>query len=219
MFQVCNSVFNCWDQFKDHLVLHTGDKPNHCTLCDLWFMQGSELRKHLREIHNISERIVTEVMLPSDSGEIETVPSMTFVEQVEEVHMVPVDQVIQVQVDPPQLTVGQLHQDLLEVNQMKGHILDLQTQVHMGHIEVEHLQIDPGTEVHVEEVHVNQIHMEEVEAELLDESNIHHIEQTIEEQTCHVEEAELHHIVHTGAENLQIRQMEITTHIEAAAAD
>ncbi|XP_018417813.1 PREDICTED: zinc finger protein 131 isoform X2 [Nanorana parkeri] len=220
--QVCNSVFNCWDQFKDHLVLHTGDKPNHCTICDLWFMQGSELRKHLREIHNISERIVTEVMLPSESAEMETVPSMTFVEQVEEVHVVPVDQVIQVQVDPPQLTVGQLHQDLLEVNQVKGtHILDLQTQVHMGHIEVEHLQIDHGTEVHVEEVHVNQIHMEEVEAELLDESTIHHIEHTIEEQTCQeeveeVEEAELHQIVHTGAENLQIRQLEIT-HIEAAA--
>ncbi|XP_072272763.1 zinc finger protein 131 isoform X2 [Pyxicephalus adspersus] len=215
--QVCNSVFNCWDQFKDHLVLHTGDKPNHCTLCDLWFMQGSELRKHLREVHNISERIVTEVMLPSETTEIESVPSMTFVEQVEQVHMVPVDQVIQVQVDPPQLTVGQLHQELLEVNQVKGaHLLDLQTQVHMGHIEVEHLQIDPGTEVHVEEVHVNQIHMEEVEAELLDESNIHHIEHTIEEQTCQAEETELHQIVHTGAENLQIRQMEIT-HIEAAA--
>ncbi|XP_068127917.1 zinc finger protein 131 isoform X2 [Hyperolius riggenbachi] len=214
--QVCNSVFNCWDQFKDHLVLHTGDKPNHCTLCDVWFMQGSELRKHLREMHSISERIVTEVMLPSESGEMESVPSMTFVEQVEQVHMVPVDQVIQVQVDPPQLTVGQLHQDLLEVSQVKGaHILDLQTQVHMGHIEVEHLQLEPGTEVHVEEVHVNQIHMEEVEAELLDDSNIQHIEH-IEEQTCHTEEAELHQIVHTETEDLQIRQMEIT-HIEAAA--
>ncbi|KAM9328985.1 zinc finger protein 131 [Gastrophryne carolinensis] len=216
--QVCNSVFNCWDQFKDHLVLHTGDKPNHCTLCDLWFMQGSELRKHLRDAHNITERIVTEAVLPSEAGEVE--PTMTFVEQVEQVHMVPVDQVIQVQVDPPQLTVGQLHQELLEVNQVKGaHILDLQTQVHMGHIEVEHLQIDPGTEVHVEEVHiehVNQIHMEEVETELLDDSNIQHIEQTIEEQTCQVEEAELHQIVHTGTENLQVHQIEMT-HIEAAA--
>ncbi|XP_075039751.1 zinc finger protein 131 isoform X2 [Mixophyes fleayi] len=218
--QVCNSVFNCWDQFKDHLVLHTGDKPNHCTLCDLWFMQGSELRKHLRDTHNISERIVTEVVLPSDSVETESVSSMAFVEQVEQVHVVPVDQVIQVQVDPPQLTVGHLHQDLLEVNQVKGtHILDLQTQVHMGHIEVEHLQIDPGTEVHVEEVHVehvNQIHMEEVEAELLDDSNIQHIEHTIEEESCQQEEAELHQIVHTGTENLQIRQIEMT-HIEATA--
>ncbi|XP_040277227.1 zinc finger protein 131 isoform X2 [Bufo bufo] len=218
--QVCDSVFNCWDQFKDHLVLHTGDKPNHCTLCDMWFMQGSELRKHLRDTHNIAERIVTEVVLPSEQTEAEAVSSMAFVEHVEQVHVVPVDQVIQVQVDPPQLTVGHLHQDLLEVNQVKGaHILDLQTQVHMGHIEVEHLQIDPGTEVHVEEVHVehvNEIHMEEVEAQLLDESSIQHIEHTIEDQSCQAEVAEYHQIVHTGADNIQIRQIEMT-HIEAAA--
>ncbi|KAG8598852.1 hypothetical protein GDO81_002765 [Engystomops pustulosus] len=218
--QVCDSVFNCWDQFKDHLVLHTGEKPNHCTLCDVWFMQGTELRKHLRDIHNISERIVTEVVLPSEQTETEAVSSMAYVEQVDQVHVVPVDQVIQVQVDPPQLTVGHLHQDLLEVNQVKGaHILDLQAQVHMGHIEVEHLEIDPGTEVHVEEVHVehvNQIHMEEVEAQILDESHIQHIEHTIEEQSCQAEVAELHQIVHTGSDNLQIRQIEMT-HIEATA--
>ncbi|XP_044132129.1 zinc finger protein 131 isoform X1 [Bufo gargarizans] len=218
--QVCDSVFNCWDQFKDHLVLHTGDKPNHCTLCDMWFMQGSELRRHLRDTHNIAERIVTEVVLPSEQTETEAGSSMAFVEQVEQVHVVPVDQVIQVQVDPPQLTVGHLHQDLLEVNQVKGaHILDLQAQVHMGHIEVEHLQIDPGTEVHVEEVHVehvNQIDMEEVEAQLLDESSIQHIEHTIEDQSCQAEVAGYHQIVHTGADNIQIRQIEMT-HIEAAA--
>ncbi|XP_053557228.1 zinc finger protein 131 isoform X2 [Bombina bombina] len=211
--QVCNSVFNCWDQFKDHLVVHTGDKPNHCTLCDLWFMQGSELRKHLRDIHNISQRIVTEVVLPSENVDTESVASMTFVEQVEQVHVVPMDQVIQVQVDPPHLTLGHLHQDLLEVNHVKGaHILDLQTQVHMGHIEVEHLQIDPGTEVQIEEVHVehvNQIEMEEVETELLDESSIQHIEQTIEEhdESCNPEESDLHH---TTEKNLHIKQIEIT---------
>uniref|UniRef100_A0A8C5P7Z2 Zinc finger protein 131 n=1 Tax=Leptobrachium leishanense TaxID=445787 RepID=A0A8C5P7Z2_9ANUR len=210
--QVCNSVFNSWEQFKDHLVLHTGDKPNHCTLCDLWFMQGAELRKHLHEAHNIAERIVTEVVLPSDGGESEPVTSMTFVEQVEQVHVVPVDQVIQVQVDPPHLTVGHLHQDLLEVNQVKGtRILDLQGQVHMGHIEVEHLQLDPGTEVHVEEVqveHINQIHMEEVEAELIDDSSMEH---TIVEQSvsCQPVETELQ-IVHTGDERIQIKQIEMT---------
>ncbi|XP_075445120.1 zinc finger protein 131 isoform X3 [Ascaphus truei] len=216
--QVCNSVFNCWDQFKDHLVLHTGDKPNHCTLCDLWFMQGSELKKHLRETHNIAQRIVTEVVFPTETVETESVASMTFVEQV---HVVPVDQVIQVQVDPAQLTMGHLHQDLLEVNQVKGaHILDLQTQVHMGHIEVEHIQIEPGTEVQVEEVqveHINQIHMEEVEAELLDESCIQHIEDdSIEEQdvTCQPEEEEPHQIDQAEAESLQFKQIEMT-HIEA----
>ncbi|XP_063280845.1 zinc finger protein 131-like isoform X5 [Prinia subflava] len=91
--QVCNSVFNSWDQFKNHLVIHTGDKPNHCTLCDLWFMQGSELRRHLKDMHNISEQIVTEEVLPVEAMEAEPVTSMTVMEQVEQVHVLPVIQV------------------------------------------------------------------------------------------------------------------------------
>lgn len=174
--QVCNSVFNSWDQFKDHLVLHTGDKPNHCTLCDLWFMQGSELRRHLRDTHNISQRIVTELILPVEAVENEQLASMTFVEQVEQVHMVPVEQVIQVQVDTAQLTIEHLHQELLEESELKEEQLeDLQDQVDMGQLEVEHLEIDHGSEVHMEELHVdhmNHIHMEEVQTEILEEADL-----------------------------------------------
>ncbi|XP_076145409.1 zinc finger protein 131 [Alosa pseudoharengus] len=57
--QVCNSVFNSWDQFKDHLVIHTGEKPNHCTFCDLWFTQPRDLRIHLRDLHGIQDDAVT----------------------------------------------------------------------------------------------------------------------------------------------------------------
>ncbi|XP_061881457.1 zinc finger protein 131 [Entelurus aequoreus] len=53
--QVCNSVFNSWDQFKDHLVSHTGDKPNHCTMCDLWFTDPKELKGHLKDTHSIED--------------------------------------------------------------------------------------------------------------------------------------------------------------------
>ncbi|KAI1900085.1 hypothetical protein AGOR_G00046400 [Albula goreensis] len=56
--QVCSSVFNSWDQFKDHLVIHTGEKPNHCTLCDLWFTQPRDLRAHLRDLHGIQEKVL-----------------------------------------------------------------------------------------------------------------------------------------------------------------
>ncbi|XP_071587964.1 zinc finger protein 131 isoform X2 [Heliangelus exortis] len=167
--QVCNSVFNSWDQFKDHLVIHTGDKPNHCTLCDVWFMQGSELRRHLKEMHNISERIVTEEVLPVEAVEAEPVTSMTIIEQVEQVHVLPV---IQVQVDPAQVTVEQMHQDLIQDNQVKGTQIDeLQEQVQISYLEVEHIQTEQGAEVHVEQLHVehvNQIQMEEVQAELID---------------------------------------------------
>ncbi|XP_074787877.1 zinc finger protein 131 isoform X2 [Athene noctua] len=172
--QVCNSVFNSWDQFKDHLVIHTGDKPNHCTLCDLWFMQGSELRRHLKEIHNISERIVTEEFLPVEA---EPVTSMTIIEQVEQVHVLPV---IQVQVDPAQVTVEQMHQDLIEDNQVKGtQMEELQEQVQISYLEVEHIQTGQGAEVHVEQLHVehvNQIQMEEVQAELIDGTDLEQVE-------------------------------------------
>uniref|UniRef100_A0A8C4V3V5 Zinc finger protein 131 n=3 Tax=Falco TaxID=8952 RepID=A0A8C4V3V5_FALTI len=172
--QVCNSVFNSWDQFKDHLVIHTGDKPNHCTLCDLWFMQGSELRRHLKEMHNIAERIVTEEVLPVEA---EPVTSMTIIEQVEQVHVLPV---IQVQVDPAQVTVEQMHQDLIQDNQVKGTQMDeLQEQVQISYLEVEHIETEQGAEVHVEQLqveHVNQIQMEEVQAELIDGTDLEQVE-------------------------------------------
>ncbi|KAL7989063.1 hypothetical protein Chor_007982 [Crotalus horridus] len=168
--QVCNSVFNSWDQFKDHLVIHTGDKPNHCTLCDVWFMQGSELRRHLQDMHNISERIVSEDILPVDS---DPVASMTIIEQVEQVHVLPV---IQVQVDPAQVTVEQVHPDLIQNNQEKHEqIAELQEQVEISYLEVEHIQTEQGTEVHMEELdveHVNQLQMEEVQAQLMEEHNL-----------------------------------------------
>ncbi|KYO29055.1 zinc finger protein 131 isoform B [Alligator mississippiensis] len=175
--QVCNSVFNSWDQFKDHLVIHTGEKPNHCTFCDLWFMQGSELRRHLKEIHDISERIVAEEILPVEAVETEPVTSMTIIEQVEQVHVLPV---IQVQVDPAQVTVEQVHPDLIQDNRVKGtHMDDLQEQVQISYLEVEHIQTDHGAEVRVEELHVehvNQIKMQEVQAELAEEADPEQIE-------------------------------------------
>ncbi|XP_010284064.1 PREDICTED: zinc finger protein 131-like, partial [Phaethon lepturus] len=175
--QVCNSVFNSWDQFKDHLVIHTGDKPNHCTLCDLWFMQGSELRRHLKDTHNISEQIVTEEVLPVEVVEAEPVTSMTIIEQVEQVHVLPV---IQVQVNSAQVTVEQMHQDLVQDNQVKGTQIDeLQEQVQISYVEVEHIQTEQGAEVHVEQLHVehvNQIQMEEVQAELIDGTDLEQVE-------------------------------------------
>ena len=98
-YQVCNSVFSSWNQFKDHLVIHTGDKPNHCTLCDLWCMQGNELRRHLNESH-ISEHLVTEEVLSVETSvQTEPVTSMTIIKRVAKVPVLPV---LQVQVDSAQ---------------------------------------------------------------------------------------------------------------------
>ncbi|XP_059729713.1 zinc finger protein 131 isoform X2 [Haemorhous mexicanus] len=211
--QVCNSVFNSWDQFKDHLVIHTGDKPNHCTLCDLWFMQGSELRRHLKEMHNVSELLVTEEVLPVEAMEAEPVTSMTIIEQVEQVHVLPV---IQVQVDPAQVTVEQMHQDLIQDNQVKGtQMEELQEQVQISYLEVEHIQTEQGAEVHVEQLHVehvNQIQMEEVQAELIDGTDLEQVEYRSDDQGeaeekdhNQADDADKEH--HEQAEDLKTQQL------------
>lgn len=48
-------MFNSWELFKDHLTTHTGEKPNHCTVCDIWFTQPHDLRRHLRELHSVTD--------------------------------------------------------------------------------------------------------------------------------------------------------------------
>nr|XP_023401406.1 zinc finger protein 131 [Loxodonta africana] len=168
-FQVCNSVFNSWDQFKDHLVIHTGDKPNHCTLCDLWFMQGNELRRHLSDTHNISERLITEEVLSVETRvQTEPVTSMTIIEQVGKVHVLPL---LQVQVDSAQVTVEQVHPDLLQDGQVhESHMSELPEQVQVSYLEVGRIQTEEGTEVHVEELHVERVNQMpvEVQTELLE---------------------------------------------------
>lgn len=66
--QVCSSVFNSWDQFKDHLVSHTGDKPNHCTMCDMWFTHPKDLKAHLKNIHSVEDTKTNEEVVITDSA-------------------------------------------------------------------------------------------------------------------------------------------------------
>uniref|UniRef100_A0A4W5PLB8 Zinc finger protein 131 n=1 Tax=Hucho hucho TaxID=62062 RepID=A0A4W5PLB8_9TELE len=62
--QVCSSVFNSWELFKDHLTTHTGEKPNHCTMCDLWFTQPDDLRRHLRNLHGVTDdKLITQELV------------------------------------------------------------------------------------------------------------------------------------------------------------
>ncbi|XP_021090167.1 zinc finger protein 131 isoform X4 [Mesocricetus auratus] len=210
--QVCNSVFNSWDQFKDHLVIHTGDKPNHCTLCDLWFMQGNELRRHLSDAHNISERIVTEEVLSVETRvQTEPVTSMTIIEQVGKVHVLPL---LQVQVDSAQVTVEQVHPDLLQDGQVHdAHMSDLPEQVQVSYLEVGRIQTEEGTEVHVEELHVERVNQMpvEVQTELL-EADLDHMTPEImsqeESQPSHADTAEAAMEDHEDAEGLETKPRE-----------
>lgn len=92
--QVCSSVFNSWDQFKDHLVSHTGDKPNHCTMCDMWFTHPKELKTHLKDIHSFEDQS-TEEMIAADSASTATLAIAT--QSIEEAETVLLDDGIQVE--------------------------------------------------------------------------------------------------------------------------
>ncbi|KAF6728636.1 Zinc finger protein 131 [Oryzias melastigma] len=65
---VCGSVFNSWDQFKDHLASHTGDKPNHCTVCDMWFTHPKELTAHLKDAHLIVEKLPEQLVITDSAA-------------------------------------------------------------------------------------------------------------------------------------------------------
>lgn len=63
-------------------MTHTGEKPNHCTICDQWFTQPKDLHIHLQELHGLQEKvIVTEEVMISDPA---TILAMTEVEEGEE---------------------------------------------------------------------------------------------------------------------------------------
>lgn len=58
-------MFNSWEQFKGHLVSHTGNKPNHCTMCDMWFTHPKELNTHVKEVHSVEEKAQEELVSSS----------------------------------------------------------------------------------------------------------------------------------------------------------
>lgn len=68
LHQVCSSIFNRWDHFKDHLVSHTGDKPNHCTICDMWFTNPKDLKTHLKNVHSTEDEKPNEGVALADSA-------------------------------------------------------------------------------------------------------------------------------------------------------
>uniref|UniRef100_H2ZV58 Zinc finger protein 131 n=1 Tax=Latimeria chalumnae TaxID=7897 RepID=H2ZV58_LATCH len=190
--QVCSSVFNSWDQFKDHLVTHTGEKPNHCTICDVWFTQASELRKHHKDIHNIPERVVTEVVVPANTHKNDGITTATILEQGGQVHIVPIEQI---QMDPTQLNVEHIQQELVANNQEKFS-QDDEEQVQVHHIEVEHLQVDQIDHIEVNEVHVDNaddVQIDEVQDELVDQAQIAVVQTELVDQT-QMEERETEHI-------------------------
>ncbi|NXF41428.1 ZN131 protein, partial [Nyctibius bracteatus] len=175
----------------------------------------SSLGSHLIQFTEcLSFEVKLEEVLPVEAVEAEPVTSMTIIEQVEQVHVLPV---IQVQVDPAQVTMEHMHQDLIQDSQVKGTQIDeLQEQVQISYLEVEHIQTEQGAEVHVEQLHVehvNQIQMEEVQAELIDGTDLEQVEyesvgqgEAEEKEPNQVDDEDKED--HEQAEDLKIQQLE-----------
>ncbi|KAG2466713.1 ZN131 protein, partial [Polypterus senegalus] len=178
--QVCSSVFNSWEQFKDHLVIHTGEKPNHCTICDLWFTQPSDMRTHLRDCHNIHERVLTEVILQDHVTTDETAEAL--LEDVRVEHLT----VEEVHIDPSQVVEAvQVHVDPVEVEQRKDqHIQDNEEKS----AEAEGREVTDGqtTEAQVEE------HIEIGSEQVSDSTVPHYLEHTVQEVEMEHEQVEIH---------------------------
>ncbi|KAK7135663.1 hypothetical protein R3I94_014354 [Phoxinus phoxinus] len=141
--QVCSSVFNSWEQFKDHLVTHTGEKPNHCTLCDQWFTQPRDLHTHLQEHHDLQEKvIVTEEVMISDPTTVLTMAEVEEGEEgviledgirvehvtVEPVDVVAVEETLVVEEETPQTEGGVEETVVLQVDgeRLKEQAMDIQ---------------------------------------------------------------------------------------------
>ncbi|KAJ7993608.1 hypothetical protein DPEC_G00256390 [Dallia pectoralis] len=66
--QVCSSVFNRWDLFKDHLTTHMGEKPIYCTICNRWFAHPLELSQHFHNLHNATSKLITQDLVIATSA-------------------------------------------------------------------------------------------------------------------------------------------------------
>ncbi|KAM4576866.1 zinc finger protein 131 isoform 1-T2 [Odontesthes bonariensis] len=174
--QVCSSVFNSWDQFKDHLVSHTGDKPNHCTVCDMWFTHAKELKAHLKDVHSIEEKSSEELVLPDSAATAALTIATQSIEGTETVLLDDGIQVEHVTVEPIDMMameetatvvvedggVGEMCEE--DVERLKQAGLQIQV-VHVTTAEVDGQQaITPQVEVELEEETVN---VEEAEQAVL----------------------------------------------------
>ncbi|VTJ86426.1 Hypothetical predicted protein, partial [Marmota monax] len=195
--EICNKRYlreSAWKQHLNCYHLEEGGVRN-------------ELRRHLSDTHNILEHLVTEEVLSVETRvQTEPVTSMTIIEQVRKLHVL-----LQVQVDSAQVTVEQVHPDLLQDSQVhNSHMSELPEQVQVSYLEVGQIQTEEGTEVHVEELHVEWVNQMpvEVQTELL-EVDLDHVTPEImsqeEREPNQADAAEAAREDHRGADGLKTK--------------
>ncbi|XP_029999884.1 zinc finger protein 131 isoform X2 [Sphaeramia orbicularis] len=174
--QVCSSVFNSWDQFKDHLVSHTGDKPNHCTVCDMWFTHPKDLKAHLKDVHSIKGNKSTQELVITDSAATAALAIAT--QNIEGAETVLLDDGIQVE----HVTVEPL--DVMEMEETATVVVEDGGVAEMCEEDVERLK-QAGVQIQVvrvttTEVDGQQVVNSQVEVEMEGEMvNVEEVEQSV----------------------------------------
>lgn len=170
--QVCNSVFNSWDQFKDHLVSHTGVKPYHCTMCDMWFTHTKDLRTHLKVVHAVEDSKSAEEVIISDSAASATLAIAT--QSIAGTETVLLDGGIQVE----HVTVEPV--DIMDLGGATTVVVEDEEVAEMCEEDVERLQ-QAGVQIQVVRVTTGEMEQTVVNSQ---------VEVEVEEEMVNVEDAE-----------------------------
>ena len=177
LHQVCSSVFNSWDQFKDHLVSHTGDKPNHCTMCDMWFTHPKELKTHLRDVHSIEDSQSPEELVVTDPAATDALAIAT--QSIDGTETVLLDDGIQVE----HVTVEPV--DMMEMEETATVVVEDEGVTEMCEEDMERLK-QAGVQIQVvhvttTEVDGQQVVNSQVEVEMEAEMvNVEEVEQAVD---------------------------------------
>ncbi|XP_053056928.1 zinc finger protein 131 isoform X3 [Acinonyx jubatus] len=181
--QYCEKQFDHFGHFKEHLRKHTGEKPFECPNCHERFARNSTLKCHLT---------ACQTGVGAKKGRKKLYEC-------------------QVQVDSAQVTVEQVHPDLLQDSQVHdSHMSELPEQVQVSYLEVGRIQTEEGTEVHVEELHVERVNQMpvEVQTELL-EADLEQVTPEImnqeESETTQADAAEAAREDHEDGEGLETK--------------
>lgn len=172
LHQVCSSVFNSWDQFKDHLVSHTGVKPYHCTMCDMWFTHTKDLRTHLKVAHSVEDSKSTEEVIITEAAASATLAIAT--QSIAGTETVLLDGGIQVE----HVTVEPV--DIMEIGGATTVVVEDEEVAEMCEEDVERLK-QAGVQIQV--VHVTTGEMEQTVVNS-------QVEVEVEEELVNVEDAE-----------------------------
>lgn len=170
--QVCSSVFNSWDQFKDHLVSHTGVKPYHCTMCDMWFTHTKDLRTHLKVVHSVEDSKSTEEVIITDAAASATLAIAT--QSIAGTETVLLDGGIQVE----HVTVEPV--DIMEIGGATTVVVEDEEVAEMCEEDVERLK-QAGVQIQVVRVTTGEVEQTVVNSQ---------VEVEVEEEMVNVEDAE-----------------------------